>query len=57
MDETQIDQFIRDYCQDAGIRCDGDVFGVMFSGVEYPISAEDAADLIESGADIYQLRG
>jgi hypothetical protein len=53
-DGDTFNAFVREYCQRHAIRCDGDVFGLMFSGHEV-CSKSDAMPIIEEGARIYGL--
>lgn len=50
-----LDQFIRDYCRDHDIMCDGDVFGQVFQG-RPAWTRREAGELIEKSADHFDLR-
>lgn len=54
-EDDSVNDYVRTYCLAHGIECDGDAFGLMFSGAESWTVAE-ATRLIESAADIYNLR-
>lgn len=52
--DGSLDDFIVAYCEEHGILCDGDIFGVMFSGAE-EFSIPQAEILIDMAADLYCL--
>jgi len=54
---TSLDAFIRAYCSAKDMKCDGDVFSVMFSGPQDSYTVEETIKIIEDAADLYELRG
>jgi hypothetical protein len=53
---SSLDLFVQLYCREHGIDVDGDVFGVMFSGIQTEWTTTEAAQIIEDGVRIYGLR-
>jgi hypothetical protein len=51
-----LNDFVFQYCDDHGIKCDGGVFGMMFSGLKQVWTQEEAIALIEEGARTYGLK-
>lgn len=43
-DDGSLDAYVRRFCEDRGIECDGDLWGIVFSGVRDEISESDARD-------------
>jgi hypothetical protein len=55
-DDDTLSEFVRVYCAANAIDCDGDVFGLMFSG-RNEWREQEAIDTIELAASAYNLRG
>ena len=55
VNDGTLDAFVLTYCAEHGIECDGDVFGLAFSGRELCSEAE-AAEIIEDAARTYGLK-
>ena len=55
-DADSLDPFIRVYCAAHGIECDGDVFGMAFSGKRW-LPTSEARRIIEEFSALYCLRG
>jgi hypothetical protein len=55
-DDSTLDTFIQNYCAPRDIDIDGDVFGVMFAGLQTEWTESEAAAVIEDAARIYDLR-
>jgi hypothetical protein len=53
--DDSVNDFIRTYCRAWDIRCDGDAFGLYFSGAD-KWTASEAIKLIKAAADQYGLR-
>jgi hypothetical protein len=51
-----LSEFIRQYCADNGIECDGDAFGMAFSGMDNDMTEGDVVAIVEATADTYGLR-
>jgi hypothetical protein len=54
--DGSLDRFIQAYCPPRGIEIDGDVFGVMFTGLQTEWTESEAIAVIEDAARIYDLR-
>jgi hypothetical protein len=55
-DDGTLDAFIQAYCPPRSIDIDGDVFGVMFTGLQTEWTESEAAAVIEDAARLYDLR-
>lgn len=55
VNDGTLDAFVLDYCERNSIECDGDVFGLVFSGAE-EFSIGDAVTIIHNAAYLWELR-
>jgi len=51
-----LSEFVREYCDVHSITCDGDAFGMAFSGMDNDMTEAEVASIIETTADVYGLR-